>query len=291
LFTPPDPPLHPALASHASNPLALPLGDDLVRIFYNGRDATNRSAIGAVDVDLSRLEIATLHREPFLLPGAQGTFCADGVSIGGWLDQDGGRWLLFMGWTLLGAGRWRGAIGRIAITADGRFEDSVEQLLEAGVALDPLSLSYPCAFRDAGGISVMLYESTQPGEPPTHPLHAATSRDGATWQRMGVALGPVTGLTTGYSRPSVLRIRDHWHLWASRLGAMGERYHIAHAASPDGRTWTADREAALLPSGEGWDSAMVCYPSVFEHGGSRYMLYNGNDFGRSGFGLARWDGA
>jgi hypothetical protein len=30
----------------------------------------------------------------------------------------------------------------------------------------------------------------------------------------------------------------------------------------------------------------VCYPCVFEHRGSKYMLYNGNGYGRTGFGIA-----
>ena len=31
---------------------------------------------------------------------------------------------------------------------------------------------------------------------------------------------------------------------------------------------------------------MVCYPYVFDHAGNRYMLYNGNGYGRTGFGMA-----
>jgi hypothetical protein len=31
---------------------------------------------------------------------------------------------------------------------------------------------------------------------------------------------------------------------------------------------------------------MVCYPFVFDHGGRRYMFYNGNGYGKSGFGVA-----
>jgi hypothetical protein len=31
---------------------------------------------------------------------------------------------------------------------------------------------------------------------------------------------------------------------------------------------------------------MICYPFVFEHKGKIYMLYNGNDYGKEGFGLA-----
>jgi hypothetical protein len=36
-----------------------------------------------------------------------------------------------------------------------------------------------------------------------------------------------------------------------------------------------------------WDSDMRCYPCIFEMDGQVYLLYNGNEFGRYGFGLAR----
>ena len=35
-----------------------------------------------------------------------------------------------------------------------------------------------------------------------------------------------------------------------------------------------------------WDSDMLCYPHVFECDGQVYLLYNGNEFGRYGFGAA-----
>jgi hypothetical protein len=31
---------------------------------------------------------------------------------------------------------------------------------------------------------------------------------------------------------------------------------------------------------------MIEYPCVFDHDRRRYMLYNGNDYGRTGIGLA-----
>ena len=35
-----------------------------------------------------------------------------------------------------------------------------------------------------------------------------------------------------------------------------------------------------------WESDSITYPAVFDHGGQRYMLYNGNGYGRTGFGIA-----
>ena len=31
---------------------------------------------------------------------------------------------------------------------------------------------------------------------------------------------------------------------------------------------------------------MICYPFVFDYSGNRYMLYNGNEYGKTGIGLA-----
>ena len=31
---------------------------------------------------------------------------------------------------------------------------------------------------------------------------------------------------------------------------------------------------------------MIEYPHVFDHNGKRHMLYNGNNYGKTGFGLA-----
>ena len=64
-------------------------------------------------------------------------------------------------------------------------------------------------------------------------------------------------------------------------------YRIGHAYSDDLRDWTRDDEDPRLEVSPGeWDADMQCYPHVFESDGTISMLYNGNEFGRWGFGLA-----
>jgi hypothetical protein len=64
-------------------------------------------------------------------------------------------------------------------------------------------------------------------------------------------------------------------------------YRIGYAYSHDLRNWTRDdAEGGIEVSESGWDSDMLCYPHVFRCEGSVYLLYNGNEFGRYGFGLA-----
>jgi hypothetical protein len=65
-------------------------------------------------------------------------------------------------------------------------------------------------------------------------------------------------------------------------------YKLGYAYSDDLINWKRDDGAAgISPSENGWDSDMLCYPHVFQCGENVYLMYNGNEFGRHGFGLAR----
>ena len=77
-----------------------------------------------------------------------------------------------------------------------------------------------------------------------------------------------------------------WYCYAIGHGG----YRIGYAESDDGIKWERmDDIAGLDVSPIGWDSEMVAYPYVFKHRGKKYMLYNGNGYGRTGFGLAVWE--
>ena len=81
-----------------------------------------------------------------------------------------------------------------------------------------------------------------------------------------------------------------WHaseMWFSYRSGTGEKYRIGHATSKDGKIWNLSlNKAGIDVSANGWDSEMIEYPFVFSHKNQRYMLYNGNGYGKTGFGLA-----
>ena len=99
------------------------------------------------------------------------------------------------------------------------------------------------------------------------------------------------GTSQAFSRPSVVSNEDgSLEMWVSYRGGSGDRYSIGYAKSDDGDVWRwCPEEAGISVSASGWDSDMIGYPFVFEHQDKRWMLYNGNAFGRSGFGLAVWE--
>ena len=91
------------------------------------------------------------------------------------------------------------------------------------------------------------------------------------------------------SRPSVIRTaKGIYRMWYSyRAQANVATYRIGYAESNDGLKWVRMDEASGIDvSASDWDSEMICYPRVFEHKGQLFMLYNGNGYGKTGFGLA-----
>ena len=120
-----------------------------------------------------------------------------------------------------------------------------------------------------------------------HVIKYAESEDGITWiPRDGSVIEGANDKEYAFTIPSILHDSHQYHMW---YAFRGDAYRIGYACSDDGITWARDDEqCGLKPTGEGWESESVAYPFVFEHGGHRYMLYNGNDYGRTGFGLAKW---
>ena len=66
-------------------------------------------------------------------------------------------------------------------------------------------------------------------------------------------------------------------------------YRLGYATSKDLIYWERKDEQLNLRlelDKDDWDSKMLCYPHLFEFNEKIYLLYNGNDFGKHGFGLA-----
>ncbi len=113
----------------------------------------------------------------------------------------------------------------------------------------------------------------------------AESADGVNWDRRGiVCIDFKSEDEHAIARPSVLKENGIYKMWHSYRG---KSYRIGYAESRDGLHWERkDREVGIDVSVSGWDSEMIEYPFVFDHKGERYMLYNGNGYGKTGIGLA-----
>lgn len=281
--------------SHAAVPVAVPAGNDW-DVYLSVRDDRGRARIGRTRLTLEpQLALAPLDPSPALDLGPLGAFDDSGVTSSWVTRYDGRTYLFYTGWSLGVTVPFYLAAG-LAVSDDGRhFERlSAGPLLDRS-AVDPFLTASPSVLVDASRwrmwyISGTTWETRPEG--PRHRYHIkyAESGDGLHWNRQGLICLDYAGPDEyAFGRPCVVRDTDAYRMWyASR----GDHYVIGYAESGDGLRWRRmDAQGGLTPAASGWDSEMVEYPFVFDAGGSRYMLYNGNGYGRTGVGLAVWEAA
>lgn len=123
----------------------------------------------------------------------------------------------------------------------------------------------------------------------------AVSQDGVRWKKEEARriLPDKLGDDECQALPTVIQLDDTYHMffcfrYPSDFRKNSDRsYRIGHASSTNLSDWTRDDSIMPIePTDGAWDSNMLCYPHVFHCDESIYMLYNGNEFGRLGFGLA-----
>lgn len=286
-------PLGEKLATHAANPLAVPLSGHLYRVFFSGRDAAQRSSVGYFDLDLEHHRVVGHCDGAIFAFGPPGSFYSHGVSIGCSYETDGARYVLFMGWHIPEGGHWFGEIGRLRLADDLSLSLDPDRPVLAVGRDDPVSLSYPWVVREPDGAYRMWYGTTVDWDAGNgemlHVIREARSDDGLSWSPRSARVPSVLGVAQAFSRPTLRITESGGHqMWFSYRSGTGTAYRIGYAESRDGADWQLKLDQAGIDvSGTGWDSEMIEYPFVFSHEGETYMLYNGNGFGRSGVGLAR----
>ena len=125
----------------------------------------------------------------------------------------------------------------------------------------------------------------------------AISEDGISWVRDGKQIiKDKLDEDECQALPTVIEIDGTFHMLFCYRKAIGFRknkdasYRIGYAYSNDLVNWERDdSKSGIDISPEGWDSEMICYPHLFKVGERIYLLYNGNEFGKYGFGLAELD--
>jgi hypothetical protein len=285
-------------------PTALVLSDRCWRIYFAGRDLNNRSHVFYADFDPQLdFKLMRVHHTPVLEPGDDGEFDASGVgpSCALWVGEQ--IWLYYTGVSLRQDVPYQTAIG-LAISNDGghSFRRAFKGPVMTVGPHDPLFVSMPCVWREAGRFRAVYssatrwYRGSRQWEC-CYDLRSSWSEDGMHWHQQA---DPVLGLSlaeAGLGRQWVLPDDGGGlRMWLSHRGADGFRsagaqaYRIQSAYSADGHEWQRDSgDLVWAPSPQGcdWDGWMQAYPCVLPLGDEWVMFYNGNDFGSDGFGWAR----
>lgn len=283
--------IFPPDGGYGALPFAIPAGNRSCRIFFSGRDAENRSRIGACTLDLDTLAVGSVTETPLVFPGPPGAFDESGCSMSCAVEHEGRLYLYYTGWTLGRTVPFYLAVG-LAVSEDGGH--SFDKVSPAPVLgrhrVDPFLCASPSVLIEDGiwrmwYVSAVRWEPRPEGMRHYYLVKYAESRDGLEWERDGrVCIGFASEEEHAIGRPHVLKDGDLYRMWYCYRGPS---YRIGYAESKDGLDWTRrDDLAGMEPSPSGWDSEMQAYPMVFPDGGRLVMLYNGNGYGATGFGIA-----
>lgn len=291
----------------AQSPQAL-VFDDFVRIYFSTRsvDKDNgkfRSHIAFVDMQKNLKDIISVSDKTVLPLGGLGCFDEHGIFPLNVLRHGDVVYGYTCGWNRRVSVSVDTAIGLVISHDDGlTFQRNGDGPVLAS------SLHEPCLVGDGfvkvfDGVFHMWYifgtgwKRFAKDEAPdrTYKIGHATSIDGIHWikEEARQIIDDRLGDDESQALPTVIKIDQRYHMFFCFRHSFDFRknrdrgYRIGHAWSDDLINWTRDDNNPRLDTTEGdWDSDMLCYPNVFECDDNVYLLYNGNEFGRFGFGLA-----
>lgn len=284
----------PWMMSHASNPVPVVISESVVRIYFTCRNTDNQSHIGCVDIDFEKkFSITNLSKLPLISPGSPGMFDDSGTAMGYYLEHGNKKYIYYLGWNLKVTVPWQNSIGVAICDHLGKFiKYSKAPILDRSDE-DPFSISYPSVLYE-NNIFKMWYGSNltwgKDQAEMSHVIKYAESDNGIHWRRHNHICIPLKHPNEyAISKPYVLVIDNKYRMWYCYRGnANISTYRIGYADSADGINWTRkDHLAGIdVSKNDSWDSEMICYPSIFSFRDKKYMLYNGNAYGKTGFGIA-----
>jgi len=308
IFDPTEHDLPMGCIDFAQAPQALVLADR-IRVFFSMRrkdtPTTYLSHIGSADFSLDWSSILNVSKEGIIPLGQTGTFDEHGIFPLNVFQHSGEIYGFTTGWSRRVSVPSESAIG-LGISKDNgkTFERVGPGPILSATLNEPFLIADGCGLSHDGLVHMWYLfgqrwklgsESKQPER--VYKIGHATSTDLLTWSRTGTAIIPDRiDSDECQALPTVFSADGRFHMIfcyrpyeGFRTG--GEKgYRLGYASSRDLIQWSRDDIAGGIdfPNSE-WDSKMRCYPNVVNVQGQYFLLYNGNDFGRRGFGLARLD--
>lgn len=293
----------PWMVSHASIPVVGAAGKGNLGVFFAARDSQGRSRPTYIEVDGNDpTRVRYIHDRPILPLGALGTFDDSGIMPSWIVENQGTKYLYYIGWNPQVTVSYRLAIG-LAISTDGgrtyqKYSDG--PILDRDVS-EPFFNTAPCVLLDGSTwrmwyVSCTGWKMINEWPEPLYHVKYAESKDGYHWSRTGQICIDYDDFTQAIGRPCVYVEDDRYRMLYSYRAAtdyrsdLSQSYRLGYAESEDGLRWTRmDDLVGIERSQEGWDSEMIEYCYLYRGGGFTYLFYNGNGFGKSGFGYAVLD--
>lgn len=283
------------MCSHCQLPVSDHLYDDVYRIYFATRNESNISQIGFVDININNpTEILNVSETPVLKNGRLGHFDEYGVYPSSIVNHEGIKYMYYIGWVRgYKSPMFYASIGMAVSLDNGKtFQKHSNVPILDRSTYDPCLVTSPNVIINNNKwfmtyVSGIEWENVNNQLKSKYHIKIATSADGYNWIRKGkIAIDFKHKDETNIARPSVIQYGDKFLMWFSYV-TKDDKYKIGFAHSNDLINWEReDEKSGINLSDSDFDNEMICYPNVFKHSEKYFMLYNGNNYGKSGFGLA-----
>jgi len=292
--------------SHAQVPTALVKEKEgIVRVYFAARERQDLSQTSYVDLNMNDLtKVRYINPEPLLDLGGPGTFDEFGIMPASvhWQGNTDQVFLYYSGWSRSYTLPYSNYTG-LAISDDGgrSFHKHSPGPIVDRTPWELYSATSPAVYRQSESSWHMFYCSgtgwhkVNERWEHTYDIKYASSSDGKTWRQGNRTIIAAHDEFEALTRPTVICKDDQYHMWYCYRGSRDfrdgrESYRIGYAVSDDIVNWRrCDQASGISPSDEGWDSLMMAYPNVVRIQDEWVMFYNGNSFGKEGFGYAVLD--
>lgn len=305
IFNPLDYEFSQKYIGFAQSPQAI-VFDDFVRIYFSIRKKSDNgkflSHIEFVDMDKSFKRVINTSKHSVIELGKLGTFDEHGIFPMNVLKYQGKIYAYTSGWSRRVSVSVETGIG-LAISEDDGFTFKrvgdgpvlTSSIDEPYLVVDGFVKYFDNLFHMWYIYGTDWRQKSNQSEPErTYKIGYATSRDGLNWEKK---IKHIINDRIKYecqALPTVIKIDSRYHMYFAYRSTFDFRrnssnsYRIGYAYSNDLLNWVRDdKNVGIDVSQDGWDSQMMTYPHVFACDSEIYMLYNGNEFGKYGFGIAK----
>ena len=290
----------------AQSPQVL-LFDNLIRVYFSTREReiTGKylSHVAFVDFD-KQFNVVDVARECVIKLGNLGCYDEHGIFPLNVLKTKSKLFGYIGGWNRRVSVSVDGSIG-VAVSVDGgitfqRIGDGpvlTSSINEPFLIGDPFVQIYDGFFHMwyIFGTAWKKYEKDQSPDR-IYKIGHAISTDGIIWRKKEdgrqIVIDRIDA-DESQALPTVAYFNGRYNMFFCYRESFDFRsnknrsYRIGYAYSNDLIHWNRNDEDVGIDVTEGsWDSEMQCYPHVFEMDGDVFLMYNGNEFGRFGFGVA-----
>lgn len=276
------------------------LNDKVWRIYYSTRTKDVVSYPYYIDVEAGNLlNKLYISETPLLTPGRPGTFDDCGITPTSIVKIDEHRkYLYYCGWNRKVTVSYSLSIGCAEIIDDKICRKISEGPIMERSIYNPIAVSAPMVVKDNGifrmwYISFLSWDKFNNKREPIYVVKHAVSDNGLDWKCDSNICIDAEYYGEAIGRPWVIIDDGIYKMWFSTRGIEdyrtkdGNHYMIGYAESKDGLKWKRRPDKfSFTTSDSGWDSEMLEYASVTKVANKYYMLYNGNAFGKTGFGYA-----